>query len=330
MWKRIAVAFLFAAVVTLGAVFAYLVLRKPAMQPPSTRVVPRTPERVERGRYLFMSVANCAECHSEVDWTRFATPIRKDGIGAGKIWPPEAGLPGSLISPNITPDAGTGVGGWPDGEVMRAIREGIGRDGRVLFPLMPYTEFRSMSDEDVESIVAFIRTLAPIQRKMEPSRIDFPVGLLVKGAPQPVTGVVEAPNRADRAAYGRYLSVIAGCRTCHTPTRRGSQVEGMQYAGGESFGTEKSGLLAVSFNLTPDKGTGTGTWDEKQFLEKFRQYREYAQGTPPPATKENFTVMPWLSFNGMEDDDLKALFAFLQTLKPVEHSVETRPLAEKK
>ena len=330
MLKRIAVAFLLAAVVTLCAVFAYLTLRKPAMRPPSTRVVPRTPERVERGRYLFMNVANCAECHSEVDWTRFDAPVKKDGIGAGKIWPAEAGLPGSLVSPNITPDAGTGVGGWTDGELIRAIREGISRDGRVLFPLMPYTEFRSMSDEDVESVVAFIRTLAPVQRKMELSRIDFPVGLLVKSAPQPVDGVVETPSRADRVAYGRYLTVIAGCRTCHTPTKRGSPVEGMQYAGGERFGAEKSGLLVVSFNLTPDKGTGIGTWDEKQFMEKFRQYREYARGTPPPATPENFTVMPWLPFDGIEDDDLKAVFAFLQTLKPVENAVETRPLAGKK
>ena len=124
------------------------------MQPPSTRKVVSTPDRLARGKYLFMHVANCADCHSDVHFDRFATPIKEGGLAVGRPWPAELGLPGTFYSPNITSDPETGVGAWTDGELSRAIREGIGRDGRVLFPLMPYGEFRNMSDDDTDSIVA--------------------------------------------------------------------------------------------------------------------------------------------------------------------------------
>jgi mono/diheme cytochrome c family protein len=329
MWKKLILGILGAIVVVLGGGIAYLSLKKPAMQPPSTRKVERTPERVARGKYLFEHVANCADCHSDVDWTKFATPIKEGGLAVGRKWPEDIGLPGTFYSPNLTSDPETGVGAWTDGEILRAMREGVSRDGRVLFPLMPYIEFRNMSDEDADAIVAYMRTIPPVKRKQEITKIDFPVNLMIKSAPQPVTAPVKGPDRSDRVAYGQYLTIVGGCHMCHTPAEHGSPKPGMEYAGGEKFGSEKIGMLSVSFNITPDNNTGIGTWDENQFLEKFHQYKEYAEGKAPPATKENFTVMPWLAFNGIEDDDLRAIFAFLKSLKPVEHVVETRPLAAK-
>lgn len=330
MWKKLIVGVLGVVAAVLGGGFAYLSLKQPAMQPPSTRKVEATPEKIARGKYLFNAVANCAECHSDVDWTKFGSPEKEGGYAVGRKWPAELELPGTFYSPNITSDAETGIGSWTDGEILRAFREGIGRDGRVLFPLMPYEEFRNMSDEDADSIVAYMRTIPPVKRKQEITTVNFPVNLMIKGVPQPVTAPVKAPDRSDKLAYGRYLTVIAGCHGCHTPTEHGSPKPGMEYAGGERFGSEKVGLLAVSFNLTPDNNTGIGTWDENQFLEKFHQYKEYAEGKAPPATAENFTVMPWLRFNGVEDDDLRDIFAFLKSLKPIEHVVETRPLAAEK
>ena len=330
MWKKLILAVLGLLVAVLGGGIAYLSLKKPAVQPPSSRKVESTPERIARGKYLFEHLANCAECHSEVDWTRFGTPIKEGGLAVGRKWPDGVGLPGTFYSPNLTSDAETGVGAWTDGELIRAIREGISRDGSMLFPLMPYTEYRSMSDEDVDSIVAYIRTLPAVKRRQERSQVNFPINLFVKGAPQPVTAPVAAPDKSDRVRYGQYLTIIAGCRSCHTEEWRGSPKPEAEYAGGEKFGTESSGLVAVSFNITPDKNTGIGTWDENQFLEKFHQYKEYAEGKAPPSTPDNFTVMPWLRFNGIEDDDLRSIFAFLKSLKPIEHVVETRPLAAKK
>ena len=330
MLKKLALLVLGLIVATLGGGLAYLTFKKPAMQPASTREVQRTPERLARGKYLFDAVANCADCHSDVAWDRFATPIKENGYAVGRHWPPELGLPGDFYSPNLTSDKETGLGNWTDGEIIRAIREGVSRDGRVLFPLMPYTEFRNMSDEDAESLVAYMRTIPAASRRQEITKVNFPVGLMIKSVPQPVTSPVPSPNKADRVAYGKYLSIIAGCRTCHTPTEHGSPKPGMEYAGGERFELTGRNMAAVSYNLTPDNNTGIGTWDEKQFLEKFHQFKDYAEGKAPPITPENFTVMPWLSFNGVEDDDLKAIFAFLKTLKPIEHAVVTRPLASGK
>ncbi|MEP7363331.1 MAG: cytochrome c [Acidobacteriota bacterium] len=330
MWKKIVLGILGAIAVVVGGGLAYLTVKKPAMQAPSTRTVEKTPERVARGKYLFEHVANCADCHSDVHWDKFATPIKEGGLAVGRAWPTDLGLPGTFYSPNLTSDAETGVGAWSDGELIRAIREGISRDGRVLFPLMPYTEFRNMSDVDAESIVAYIRTIPAVNRKQPITQINFPVNLMIKGAPQPVTAPVPSPDRNDKIAYGKYLTIIGGCHSCHTPSEHGSPKPGTEYTGGEKFGLEGRGLLAVSFNLTPDNNTGIGTWDENQFLEKFHQYKEYAEGKAPPSTPENFTVMPWLAFNGLEDDDLRSIFAFLKSLKPVEHVVETRPLAAKK
>ncbi len=330
MWKKLILSVLGVVAAVLGGGFVYLTLKEPAMQAPSARKVESTPERVARGKYLFEHVANCADCHSDVDWEKFATPIKPGGFAVGRPWPKGLGLPGDFHSPNLTSDVETGVGGWTDGELLRAIREGISRDGRVLFPLMPYGEFRNMSDEDADSLVAYIRTIPAVKRKQQITKIDFPVNLMIKGAPQPVTAPVPMPDKSNKVAYGQYLTIIGGCRSCHTPAEHGSPKPGTEYSGGEKFGVEGLGFLAVSFNITPDNNTGIGTWDENQFLEKFHQYKEYAEGKAPVATKENFTVMPWLAFNGMEDDDLRAIFAFLKSLKPIEHSVETRPLAAKK
>lgn len=86
-----------------------------------------------------------------------------------------------MVAPrNITPDKETGIGNWTDGEKIRAIREGVGRDGTTLFPMMGYERYRHMSYEDVYSFVAYLNTLAPVRNPVPRSRIDFPVSLLIK------------------------------------------------------------------------------------------------------------------------------------------------------
>ena len=94
----------------------------------------------------------------------------KLGAGVCHTGPEVADFPGKLCVPNITSHATAGIGEWTDGEILRAIREGIGRDGRALFPMMPYTEYRKMSDEDAHAVVAYLRTLPAIDQKVEPLR----------------------------------------------------------------------------------------------------------------------------------------------------------------
>ncbi|MBK5294674.1 MAG: c-type cytochrome [Acidobacteriia bacterium] len=327
MWKKIVLGGALFIVLAVSALLGTLALRSPAMAPPSNIEVQRTPERVARGKYLFEVLSSCADCHSEVDDSRFGFPVKPGGLAKGKVFPAASGLPGTIVPSNLTQDPETGTGNWTDGELIRAIREGIGRDGRALFPLMPYHEYRYMSDEDVQSLVAYMRTLRPVRNALPKTKIQFPVNLLIKGAPQPV-GTVASPDRSNPVAYGKYAARIAGCQFCHTPVENDQTVEGKDFSGGHSFQLDK-GVVVVSANLTPDPETGTGRWTEQQFLDKFYQYKEYAEkGSPRVAITEN-TIMPWLGLAKLEPDDLKAIFAYLKTVPPIQNAVETKPSAAK-
>ncbi|MBI4468035.1 MAG: hypothetical protein HY650_01800 [Acidobacteria bacterium] len=79
------------------------------------------------------------------------------GKGKGFVFPPEVGLPGTIVASNISSDRETGVGSWTDGEKIRAIRDGVGRDGRALFPMMPYEYYRHLCDEELSAIYAYLK-----------------------------------------------------------------------------------------------------------------------------------------------------------------------------
>src|SRR5262249_38728318 len=157
-----------------------------------------------RGRYLFENLCDSDGCHSQRDFTRFGAPVIVPGRGQGFEFPTELGLPGRVNASNITPDRETGIGNWTDGEKIRAIREGVDREGRTLFPMMPYPSYRYMSDEDVESLVVYLNALPPVRHAVPPTQVKFPVNLFIKGVPQPA-GSVRPPNRSDRMKYGEYL-----------------------------------------------------------------------------------------------------------------------------
>jgi mono/diheme cytochrome c family protein len=189
---------------------------------------------------------------------------------------------------------------------------------------MPYREYAALSDEDVQALVAYMRTIPPVRNPLPKSEIAFPVNLLIKGVPQPV-GVVPAADPANRTEYGRYLAKVAGCQYCHTPVKNQAPVAGMEFAGGYEF-TIAGGVSVRSFNLTPHE-TGTGRWTEDQFIDKFYQYKEYAEkGSPRMDIRDN-TIMPWLGLAGLTREDLGAIFSYLKTLPPIDNAVETKPSA---
>ncbi len=320
------VGMVFGGALCLGAAGAtYLLLRKPAIAPPLTPRVEMTPERIARGKYVF-TLSDCNGCHSGRDFSRFDGPVIESQRGQGVEFPKEMGLPGRIAARNITTDVETGIGGWTDGEKIRAIREGISRDGSMLFPMMPYTRFRNMSDEDVVSLVAYLNTLPPVKHKVERSQVDFPVSVLVKDAPRPA-GFVPPPNRGNREKYGEYLVTIAGCAECHTQSEKGKPKPGRTLAGGERFAFP--GVVVVSANITPDPQTGIGRWSEQDFVDKFESYREYAEKGSPRVGPESFTIMPWLDFSQLEVNDLRAIYSFLRTQKPIYHAVDSHPGFEK-
>jgi mono/diheme cytochrome c family protein len=223
---------------------------------------------------------------------------------------------GTLYAPNITPAA---LAGWTDGEVLRAMTEGVSKDGRPLFPLMPYENFAQMSREDAESVIAFIRTLPSATRDVPPTVLKFPMNLIVRTIPKPVTLPATAPDRSDRIAYGRYLTTVASCSSCHTRMERGRPVPNMTFAGGLEF-HPRTGGIQRSANITPDMETGIGRWSEGQFVARFTSIAALDDGALALNGRPN-TEMPWRDYGGMEPQDLSAIYAYLRTVPAVRNVV---------
>jgi mono/diheme cytochrome c family protein len=284
----------------------------PAARPLTDRRFEPTPARLERGQYLVRSVAGCLFCHSELDTSVEGLPVKAGFAGAGRPFTAED-MPW-LIAPNITSDADTGAGAWTDDMLARAIREGIGHDGRALFPLMPYLNYRSMSDEDLASVIAYLRSLPAVRRQHAATEIPFPPGPLINTIPQPLDGPVAEPDLSTPVKRGEYLTTLASCTDCHTPRNdKGEYVAGMAFAGGNTVKYEGARPGRAASNLTPAPN-GIPYYNAELFLETIRTGRV--------RERQISDVMPWAHYRNMTDDDLKAIFAYLQTLAPVDHYVD--------
>jgi mono/diheme cytochrome c family protein len=312
--KLVVVVILIAGAVLLVGISATIGWRPfigPRARPLTDRRIEATPARVARGEYLVRSVAVCLYCHSELDTATDGLPIKAGMEGSGRRFF-EDGLTW-LVVPNITPDQQTGAGAWSDDAIARAVREGVGHDGRALFPVMPYGNYRVMADEDLASVVAYVRSLRPINRAQPRSDIPFPVNRLINTEPQPIEGPVAPPDTSTPAARGKYLTRLASCTECHTPRDpRGQLLPGMEFAGGNMVMHPERTPVA-SANLTPATN-GIPYYTEDLFVETIRTGRV--------RERKLSDLMPWGHYRGMTDDDLKAIFAYLKTLTPVEHYVD--------
>jgi mono/diheme cytochrome c family protein len=279
-------------------------------RPLTARKFEATPQRLERGRYVATALSGCIYCHSPHDWNAAETPMIAGKEGTGEV-EPYMGLPGRIVASNITPDPETGAGTWSDDQLARAIREGIGHDGRALFPLMPYERFKEMSDEDVASVIVYLRSLPAVRSELPKTEIIFPVKYLVRNAPRPLSAPVAEAAFPDPVKRGEHLVQLAGCLDCHTPSDKGSPLPGMKGAGGEGF-EGPWGFLA-SANITQDE-SGIPYYDEALFFDAMRTGSVKARKLSP--------IMPVMVYKNLSDEDLKAMFAYVRTLKPVKHSVD--------
>jgi|CXWL01.1.fsa_nt_gi mono/diheme cytochrome c family protein len=278
---------------------------------------------LERGEYLTLHVAGCVDCHSKRDFTKFSGPVIPGTEGGGGfVFDEKLGLPGKIYGKNITSDNETGIGTWTDDEILRAMTHGISKNGDTLFPLMPYANYNRMAKEDLLSIIAYIKTWKPIRNKIPARQLMMPIAMAYPGPAlqASVDGNIRPPE-SDKAKYGEYLATMADCGTCHSPlTPQGPDITRM-YAGGYTFdlGSNK----VVSANITQDSATGIGAWTEERFLNKFTQYREEKSYNYDPG-KQN-TVMPLSILAGITDDDLKAIYAYMRSVKPISNKVEKYP-----
>jgi mono/diheme cytochrome c family protein len=282
----------------------------PKARPLTERKFEPTPARLARGQYLVEDLG-CFDCHAERDWTKHDAPLVEGTKGAGYAEYPSPGLPGRIVPSNITPDPETGAGNWTDDQLARAIREGIGHDGRALYPLMPYQFFRALSDEDLASVVVYIRSIPPVHKALPKTEITFPEKYLIRSVPQPITQPVPQPHLSNPVERGKYLVTLAACSDCHTPQAKGQDIPGMEFAGGVIL--EGPWGKVASANITPAP-SGISYYDKSLFIQTLRT--GYVK-----ARKLN-QIMSWWDYRHLTDDDLKAIFAYLRTLKPVKHLVD--------
>lgn len=301
-----------------GAGVGYLFARYPDVPPPENVTVVPTPEKLARGQYLATHVAQCIDCHAVRDYTKYAAPVVEGTIGRGGG---NFGIRGTavrtLYSRNITP---AGIGHWTDGELIRAITAGVNKDGEPLFPIMPYPRYAQMSRDDIEAIVAYVRTLAPVEYTAPPRELAMPLPLVVRTIPR-AAAFRPNPPKTDRVAHGEYVTNAAACAECHTPMDgQGTALPGMDFAGGFEFPLPGGGVVR-SANITPEATTGIGTWTEQQFIDRFKAFAGTPARSLTAAEQRENTTMPWLGYAGMTTEDLGAMYAYLRTLKPVVHRV---------
>lgn len=274
---------------------------------------------IERGKYLAYHVAACMDCHSHRDMTKYGGPMvpGTEGMG-GEVFGPLVGVPGELHAPNITP---AGLKDWTDAEIIRAMTEGVNKKGDTLFPLMPYLAYSQMPLADVQDIVHFLRSLPAIENTPPARKLFIPIAAAVPPLSKPNLAGNTKPDPQDQVKYGEYLVKIASCSDCHTPRVNGVPDFARYLAGGNSFSDGK--FSVVSANITQDTVHGIGKWTEAMFMEKIAHSAARVNDAEAPGAMN--TYMPWSFYAGMKTEDLKAIYAFLKTVKPIPQAIVKWP-----
>jgi len=251
--------------------------------------------RLERGRYLMQAVVACGNCHTPQGPTG---PLPGMELAGGLELPAPAF---TAYSANITPDNATGIGRWTDAQIIAAIREGRRPDGSIIGPPMPIGLYRGMSDNDVQAIVAYLRSVTPVDNKVPKSEYRAP---LPPSYGPPVNRVPDV-SPGDKVAYGRYLAGPAGhCIECHSPPGADGapDIENKLGAGGMALLGPWG--VSVSANITP---TGLQRYTDAEVKTIITTgVRPDGSHLKPPMAVPYYTKM--------RAADLDALVAYLRTL----------------
>ena len=260
----------------------------------------RNASLVERGEYLARA-ADCQACHTVQGGAPFAGGL------AFK-------LPfGTLYSPNITPDKETGIGAWSDADFLNAIHKGIAPGGTRLYPAFPYAAYTMMTDGDALAIKAFLFSLPAVHAAALENTLPFPFNR------RSVMGFWSAffnenqrfqPNAAQSPEWNRgaYIAeALAHCGECHTPRNLAFALDNRN----KFKGAVTAGWYA--FNITSDKGSGIGAWNDDELSDYLSAGHASGRGTAAGPMGEAVDQ----SFKEMAPSDIHALVTYLRTVPPV-------------
>lgn len=274
-------AALLCVIVTGMALLGVYRVYAPKANPLPNLPITGSPEQIARGERL---AHLCIGCHSSTG------DLPLDGGRENDL----AGM-GVLIPPNLTP--GGPLQSWSDGEIIRAIREGVHQDGRALL-LMPSDQYRVMSDGDVQALVAYLRTQPLVAHSTPEMQLNlfgallmgtgfFPISNQPPGAAPRPDGS-QAPPNMSALEHGDYLITLAGCRECH----------------GENLQGGTSQFVPVGPNLP----VLVGEWTADQFIETMRT------GVDPYGREIDAGTMPWDDFSAaFTDEELRAIYEYIHS-----------------
>jgi hypothetical protein len=267
-----------------------------------------TPDRVARGEYLLTAVVECTGCHTERQRYSYGYPPKPGmAFAGGRIF---ANLGEFAVSPNITP---YGLSDRSDQALFDELTEGIRPDGGKLNPEMPYWRFRAFDREELFAIIAYLRSLHAIAGGPYPFQTTIRVE-----HPALELGSLKRPARdASEVDRGAYLVGLADCNGCHVGGPNTAFAE-RPFAGGREFVIPGVGIIRPA-NLTPDAGTGIGTWTREAFVSRFKAMKDSGQIEVPDHTAN--TAMPWWLFGNMTEADLGAIYQYLRTVAPVSNTI---------
>jgi len=297
--------------VVLLAGFAIFVASRQNLRfdPPFPDITASTDSAVlARGHYVVRVISPCAGCHGD--------PAQRVANMEGTEVPLSGGMlfdipPGKWYVRNITPDSATGLGAVSDQAIARALRHGVGHDGRALLPFM---EVQGLADDDLRAVVSYLRSIPPVNNPVPPHSYTL-LGRVVRATAlaNPVGPSSTPPAVAPRGATlenGRYLAEsVSLCWACHTERSQATgALTGPRFGGTTGFIESYDPTTSWSPpNITADPETGRlGKWSEDEFVARFRQGR-----TLPDSP------MPWQAFQRMDEDDLRAIYRYLKSVPAV-------------
>ena len=252
--------------------------------------------QVQRGKYL-TELGDCAACHTASGGKPYA--------GGRPIQTPF----GTIVSPNITPDRGTGIGAWSQADFVRVMQDGIARGGKHLYPAMPYTYYTHVSRDDDLAIQAYLSTIPAVQNKVVSNQLPFPLSIraLMAGwnllffKPGRFTPDPQKPAVWNRGAY--LVTGLGHCGACHTAKNFLGADLGAQALQGEPI----QNWFAP--NITSDRRRGVGGWPADELVAYLRSGHNKSAAASGPMGEEVA-----MSSTFMDDADLQAIALYLKGL----------------
>ncbi len=249
---------------------------------------------LERGDYLVNSIMACGSCHTPQGPEG---PLANMGLGGQFLEETEAF---TAVAPNITP--ASRIHEWSDAELMRAIREGIRPDGSVIGPPMPFEVYKAISDDDLASVVMYLRTVPAVEN--DPGVSEYRMPLPPAYGP-PVESVAAVPDGVT-VEYGAYLAGPLGhCIVCHSPIGpQGADIEGQLGVGGNEFHGPWG--VSISPNITP---VGLANYSDAEIETMI------TQGVRPDGSRM-LPPMSYPHYARMTGNDVDAIVLYLRALPP--------------